>query len=206
VTVSDYAGNQDSKSFSYTVVAPPEGTMLWQDTFESDLGWVINPGGSNTTSLGAWERGAPEGTELGGTKQLGSAATGMQELATGLLAGPNAHSNDGDGGVTSIRSPAFTLPAEGELTLSFYYTFAHSVNSSAEDYLRVSVVGASTAAVFEELGAAENDNAAWALATVSLDAFAGQTVYLLVEAADGGPESLVEAAIDDMRVVRGDGG
>jgi hypothetical protein len=106
-----------------------------------------------------------------------------------------------DGGVTSMRSPAITLPAGGELRLSFYYTLAHSVNSSADDYLRVKVVGPSTAMVFEERGAAEDDDAAWALATVSLNAFAGQTVYLLVEAADGGAASLVEAAVDEALVV-----
>ena len=55
--------------------------------------------------------------------------------------------------------------------------------------------------MFEELGAAENDDATWALKTVSLNAFAGQTVYLVVEAADAGPASLVEAAIDDVRVI-----
>ena len=201
VTVRDYAGNQDSQSFSYTVTAPPEGRTVWQDTFESDLGWVRNPNGSDTASLGLWERGDPEQTELNGVKQLGTAATGSYDLATGLLAGPNAHSNEVDGGVTSMRSPAITLPAGGELRLSFYYTLAHSVNSSADDYLRVKVVGPSTAMVFEERGAAEDDDAAWALATVSLNAFAGQTVYLLVEAADGGAASLVEAAVDEALVV-----
>jgi hypothetical protein len=201
VTVSDYAGNEDSQSFSYTVLAPRAGTTVWQDAFESDLGWVRNPSGSDTARLGMWEWGDPEETDLSGLKQLGTPATGSNDLVTGRLAGPNAHSYDVDGGVTSIRSPAFTLPAEGELTLSFYYTLAHSNNSSVDDYLRVKVVGPSTMIVFEELGAAEDDDAAWALATVSLNAFAGQTVYLLVEAADGGPASLVEAALDDVLVV-----
>jgi len=201
VTVSDYTGNKDSESFSYTVTAPPEGATMWQDTFESDLGWVRNPDGADTASLGMWERGDPEETDLSGLKQLGTTATGSNDLVTGRLAGPNAHSYDVDGGVTSIRTPAFTLPSEGELNLSFYYYLAHSNNSSTDDYLRVKVVSASTTVVFEELGAAENDDATWALKTVSLNAFAGQTVYLVVEAADAGPASLVEAAIDDVLIV-----
>ena len=65
------------------------------------------------------------------------------------------------------------------------------------------MVGSSTATVFEELGAAEDDDAAWALENVSLNAFAGQTVYLLVEAADAGPAGLVEAAIDDLLIISG---
>ena len=35
---------------------------------------------------------------------------------------------------------------------------------------------------------------------MNLDAFAGQTVRVTVEAADGGADSLVEAAVDDVRV------
>ncbi len=204
-TVSDYAGNTDSASFTYTVVAPPAGTVIWGDSFESDLGWLRDPLGADSAKLGLWERGAPEATDLNGPKQLGFAAHGSNDLATGLLAGPNAHSNEVDGGVTTIRSPAITLPAGSGLTLSFYYYLAHSVNSSAQDYLRVKVVGASTATVFEEPGGTEDDDAAWALATVSLDAFAGQTVYLLVEAADGGQANLVEAAIDGVVIVSQDG-
>jgi aminopeptidase S len=201
VTVRDYAGNEESESFHYTVTAPPEGTAVWQDTFEDDLGWVRDPDGTDTAALGLWERGDPEPTDFSGPKQLGTAAFGANELVTGRLAGPNAYSHEVDGGRTSIRSPAIALPAGGGLVLSFYYTLAHGVNSSADDYLRVKVVGASTATVFEELGAAEDDDAAWALATVSLDAFAGQTVTLWVEAADGGPASLVEAAIDEVTIV-----
>jgi hypothetical protein len=201
VTVRDYAGNEDSVPFSYTVIAPPEGTTVWQDTLESDLGWVRDPDGTDTASLGMWERGDPEATDFHGAKQLGTTAFGSNDLVTGGLAGPNAHSYDIDGGVTSMRSPAITLPAEGDLALSFYYYLAHGTNSSAYDYLRVTVVGSSTATVFEELGAAEDDDAAWALETVSLNAYAGQTVYLLLEAADAGPASLVEAAIDDLSIV-----
>jgi aminopeptidase S len=66
----------------------------------------------------------------------------------------------------------------------------------------VSVVGATTAVVFQELGAANNDDAAWASTSVSLNAFAGQTVRILVEAADASTASLVEAAIDDVRVTQ----
>jgi hypothetical protein len=178
---------------------------VWQDTFESDLGWVRDPDGTDTATLGLRERGDPEATDWMGAKQLGAAAFGSNDLVTGRLAGPNARSDEVDGGVTSIRSPAITLPGEGELTLSFYYYLAHGPNSSTDDYLRVKVVGTSTATAFEEPGAAEDDDAAWALATVSLDAFAGQTVTLLVEAADAGPASLVEAAIDDLKIISSSG-
>jgi hypothetical protein len=54
--------------------------------------------------------------------------------------------------------------------------------------------------MFEELGAGNVDGAAWETFSTSLGTFAGETVYLLVEAADAGSGSLVEAAIDDVLV------
>ena len=55
-------------------------------------------------------------------------------------------------------------------------------------YLRVKVNGQT---VLQELGAADNDNGAWATANVNLNAFAGQAVTITVEAADLSTASLV---------------
>jgi aminopeptidase S len=88
------------------------------------------------------------------------------------------------------------------VTLTFKYYFAHGSNSSTADYLRISVAGATTTAVFEERGSATNDDAIWTGATVDLSAFAGQTIRILIEAADANEASLVEAAVDDLKVVR----
>jgi hypothetical protein len=52
--------------------------------------------------------------------------------------------------------------------------------------------------VFQELGAANNDAGVWSSASVNLSSFAGQTIRLLVEAADASTASLVEAGIDDV--------
>jgi hypothetical protein len=48
------------------------------------------------------------------------------------------------------------------------------------------VGGSTTTTVFEELGSGDYDAAAWASFNTSLDAYAGQTIYLLMETADGG--------------------
>jgi aminopeptidase S len=45
-------------------------------------------------------------------------------------------------------------------------------------------------------------DAAWTTASVRLTAFAGQTVQILMEAADAGTESLVEAEMDDVRITQ----
>jgi aminopeptidase S len=66
--------------------------------------------------------------------------------------------------------------------------------------LRVKVVGATTTTVLEELGAGNIDAASWAYFETDISAYAGQTIYLLIEAADGGSGSLIEAAIDDVLI------
>jgi hypothetical protein len=179
---------------------PPPGGTIFFDNFESNLGWTVNPNGTDTATLGQWQRANPETTSSSGTKQQGTTVSGSNDLVTGPLAGSGAGSYDIDGGTTSIRSPNITLPASGNITLSFSYYMAHLNNSSSADFLRVQVVGSSTQTVLEELGAANDDDAAWATFSGSLNSFAGQTVYILISAADASGASLVEAAVDDVRI------
>jgi carboxypeptidase T len=188
------------KDAQYCNINP--GTTIWSDNFEVDQGWTVNPSGTDTATLGQWERGAPQATDSSGPKQLGTTVSGTNVLVTGRLAGVGAGDYDVDGGVTSVRSPAITLPSTGTLKLSFSYYLAHGSNSSSADYFRVKVVGATTPTVFEELGAATNDDAAWATQTVDISAFAGQSVRILIEAADVSTASLVEAAVDDVKVTQ----
>jgi aminopeptidase S len=44
------------------------------------------------------------------------------------------------------------------------------------------------------------DAAAWATFNANLNSFAGQTVYILIEASDNASGSLVEAAVDNVRI------
>jgi hypothetical protein len=172
------------------------------DDLETVRGWTINPDGLDTATLGRFERAIPHKTKnAAGVKQSKKAFSGQYELVTGAAAGSAAAANDVDGGTTSARSTAFKLGASGTTgwTLDFRYSFAHNKKATAADYLRVLVDGTE---VFRVAGSRRNLNAAWTHATVDLDAFAGQTVRLTVEAADAGTVALVEAAVDDVRVYR----
>jgi hypothetical protein len=180
----------------------PAPTTIFFDNFETNLGWTVNPNGTDTATTGQWVRGDPAATDSSGPKQLGTTVSGVNDLVTGAAAGASAGEFDIDSGATSIRSPAIALPASGNLTLSFSYYLAHGTNSSSADYLRVSIVGTTTAQVFQELGSTTDDDAAWATATVNVNSYAGQTIRILVQAADASGASLVEAAIDDVRITQ----
>jgi extracellular elastinolytic metalloproteinase len=178
-------------------------TTIFFDNFETNQGWTTNPNGTDTATTGRWERGDPETTTSGGTMQLGTTVSGVNDLVTGRLAGASVGANDIDGGTTSIQSPAITLQGGTTFTLTFSYYLAHLNNSSTADFFRVSVVdGASVTTVFQELGAATQDNAAFTTATVNLSQFAGRTIRILIQAADAGGASLVEAGVDDVRITR----
>jgi hypothetical protein len=180
--------------------------VVFSDGFGTDLGWVTNPNGTDTATTGRWQRGNPEGTSSGGTAlQLDPCNGGTPNcLATGLTAGSSAGANDVDGGVTTIQSRTIALPpGGGGLTLSFAFYFAHLGNSSSSDFFRVRVVGpGGTSTVFQELGTASVDAAGWTTRSVSLSGFAGQTIRVLIEASDAAEGSLVEAAVDDVKITR----
>jgi carboxypeptidase T len=184
-----------------TCGGPPPTTVFFDD-FETDRGWQRNAQGADTATLGLWERADPAATTSGGTKQLGTTTSGVRDLVTGAAAGSSAGANDVDGGTTSISSPPIALPATGALALTFQSYLAHGTNSSGADFLRVRVIGNTTSTVYTRNGAATNVNGAWLSNTVSLTAFAGQTVRIVVEAADASTASLVEAGVDDVRITR----
>ena len=181
----------------------PAPTTVYSDNFETATGWVRNAQGTDTATTGLWERGDPAATTSSGTKQLGTTVSGVNDLVTGAAAGAAAGDNDVDGGVTSITSPPIALTGSGSFALTFQSYLAHGSNSSSADFLRVRVIGdRSSGTVYTRNGAATNVNGAWLSNTVSLQAFAGQTIRIVVEAADESTASLVEAGVDDVRVTR----
>lgn len=198
LVVSDGAVSDDD-TVVITVGSGP--VVVFRDDFEQAGGWTVNAGG-DTATAGVWERADPAATTSSGPKQLGTTVSGSFDLVTGGRAGLSAGEFDVDGGKTSIQSPAIAIPAGGTVTLSLSYYFAHLSNSSSADYFRVRIVGATAATVIEELGTAVDDDAAWVARTVDVSAFAGQTVRIVIEAADLGTASLVEAAVDDVVVQR----
>ncbi|NJP31694.1 M28 family metallopeptidase [Micromonospora thermarum] len=206
--INDTALNRNADAIAYAVwalaqAATPPGSTVWSDTFETATGWTGNPAGTDTATAGAWERGDPAATTSSGvTTQLGTTVSGSFDLVTGALAGSSAGTYDLDGGVSTIQSPAVTLPSTGTLTLSFSWYLAHLTNASSADYLRVRVVGTGTVTALNATGAASNRTAAWQTGSADISALRGQTVRVVIDAADASGASLVEAAVDDVTITQ----
>ena len=180
---------------------PPPLAYVWGDTFDdAPTGWIVNPDGADTGTQGRWEIGTPQQTQENGVKQPGTAHRGANALVTGLQAGAGARANSVQG-ITTVRSPSFSLASDlSTQTLTFYGYFAHSADATTDDVFRVKVMGTTTAVVYEERGAATNQDAAWLIHRIDVSAFKGQTVQLEIECAEPTGRSLVECGVDTLSV------
>lgn len=171
------------------------------DDFESNRGWTINPDNNDGASTGRWEVANPQQTTSSGiTLQPNNTTSGSQALVTQAASGSSVGSFDIDNGKTSARSRQIPVPVSNA-RLSLQYYFAHLNNANSDDYLRVSIeVNGSTDNLLNLRGASSNRGASWTAFSRDISQYAGQNIRILVEAADAGTPSLVEAGIDDLVV------
>jgi carboxypeptidase T len=173
------------------------------DDMEISRHWSVNPDGTDTAPASSrFTRGDPSPTTWDGLRmQPNGTTSGRYAFVTGLAAGSTLNSNDLDGR-TTIRSVPIALPGTpGNLT--FRYVFSHGPDTSA-DSLRAWVedgTGKRTL-VWSTVGSASTVGAAWRTASATLTPWAGKTIRIVISATDGGPDSLVEALVDDVRVER----
>ena len=177
-------------------------TGVVYDSAANPGGWIVNPDGTDTATTGQWDISVPEAASWNGNQtQLGYTPSGAPGVITTGARGSGTGANDVDGGVTSALSPRITLPAgdAAEMTLSYY--FAHLHNATKADYFRISIVGESgTETILYKKGKASIKEAKWKTRTFDLSGYSGQDIYILVEAADEGSGSLVEAALADILI------
>jgi len=185
-----------------TYIALPVRQPAFQDDFESFQFWQTNPDGTDTATTGQWVVADPAATFSDGSGaeiQLGTTTSGLAALVTDP-AGDDLGCCDVDSGVTSVRSPVVTLPVDVLSSLSFQYNFAHTENATSEDFFRVTLEGdAEDRTILEVLGTPDVERPGeWIAFSTDVSEFAGQEVTLLIEAADNGDGSLIEAAVDDV--------
>jgi glucose/arabinose dehydrogenase len=216
-TTFDFTSWSDGGAATHEIVTPDDDTTftalfqpaatttLFSDDFEAARGWTL-VAGANTATTGLWARGDPQATSSNGIAlQIGTCdGPSVNCFVTTLAAGTSAGANDVDGGMTSVQSPAFALPAATTINLRFRYFLAHLNNATNADFFRVRVVGndGQPQTVFTRTGSATNLAGVWTTQTVNLSAFAGQTVTLRFEAADAAGGSLIEAGFDNVLVTR----
>ncbi len=163
------------------------------DDLEISRGWTVNPDHTDSATAGAWSRGIATPS----TYQL-AAWSGEGELVTGRS------SDDVDGGRTTVRSRAITLPPSAT-DLKLHYWVGMNARASSGDGLAIQLVGASgktlaTALTVNGNGAVRTPS--WTSLDYAIQAsLQGRTVFIQLVAIDAGSDATVEAGVDDVRVV-----
>lgn len=173
------------------------------DDFEREAGWIVNPDGTDTATSGAFARGNPEGVRIGSRlMQLDDAASGYRALVTGSAAGRSANANDLDG-VSTVRSPQIALGADpGDLLFSA--SLSYGSNATTADWFRVWIEAedGERTLVHQRLASPRVRWATYTETRISLGAWGNQSIRIIIGAGDEGRDSLVEVAVDDVRIER----
>ena len=200
-----YSSPDDAPMTVYSALAAQGITIVVEDEMESPTGWTVGLPGDDAVT-GIWTQVDPNGTDAQPENDH-SASPGTRCWVTGQgSAGGSNGENDVDSGVTSLMTPAYDMSALVAPTVSYWRWYSNSEgpapnadvfevdisNNDGSSWTSVEVVGP---------GGLQADGG-WFQHTFSvLDLLAPTaTVRLRFRASDEGTGSIVEAAIDDLRI------
>jgi hypothetical protein len=199
---------QSAPAAFYSVLVAEGLSTPFADTVETNLGWSLSSTG-DTATTGQWVRADPIGT-INGTIEVQPendvTANGVNCFFTGQgPVGGALGAADVDGGFTTLTSPAMDATG-GDAVLSYYRWYSNSQGGAPNaDVFRVEISndnGASWVAL-ETVGPTGADvNGGWVYKEFFIADFVAPTNQVRVRfvAEDIGTGSLVEAAVDEVRV------
>ncbi|HRV81732.1 MAG TPA: choice-of-anchor B family protein, partial [Planctomycetota bacterium] len=202
----DWTAPSNAPAQTFASVAAFGLSNLGDFDMEADLGWVSGAAGDDATT-GLWTRGNPNGS--GAQPEDDHSAVGTSCWFTGQAAvGAAIGTNDVDGGTTTLLSPVFDLSGNPDATIEYWRWYVNNGNGAADDSFYVDITSNGSTWVNVETLAPGNPEAAggWYRHALRVGDFVTTTsqVRLRFRAVDIGNGSIVEAAIDDLRVSEAD--
>ena len=198
----------DAPASFYAVVAATGLDESFVDTVETTLGWTLSTAG-DTATAGLWTRGDPLGT-ISGTTQVQpendvTANPGVNCFFTGQGTGGTLGQADVDGGFTTLTSP--TMDASGGAAyISYFRWYSNQQGGSPNaDTFRVQISNnnGTTWTALETVGPTGAEvNGGWIFKEFLVSDFVTPTAQVKIRfiADDAGAGSLIEAAVDEVRV------
>lgn len=179
-----------------------------EDDGESEQGWTLGLAGDNASSgiwilddpIGTFENGLPVQPENDHTED------GTQCYVTGNAAfdGTNAGDNDVDGGVTTLLSPAYDLSGVLQPVLTYWRWYSNNTgaNPGSDTWLVQITADGSNWVSLEET---TDSDTTWVYKQFLVEQYItpSTTVQLRFIASDDTDGSLVEAAVDDIKILTG---
>jgi choice-of-anchor B domain-containing protein len=176
--------------------------LLLEDTLETNSGWTVGTTGDNATS-GVWTRVNPVGTAAQ-PEDDHTASPGVNCFVTGQgTVGGGVGDNDVDGGTTTLITPAFDLASANEPYISYWRWYSNNNNGVIDDTFVVQVSNGGAWVPVETIGPVSAEAVGgWFQHQFRVADFVtpNATVRVRFRASDTGSGSIVEAAVDDLRV------
>ncbi len=199
----------DAPTSAYLAVSATGLTEAFADTVETNLGWTLTSAG-DTATTGLWVRGDPLGTTSGTTPVQPdndvTAAPGVNCFFTGQgTAGGTLGENDVDGGFTTLTSPVMDASGgEAYLTYHRWYTNQQGGSPNADTFrVQISNNNGTTWVPLETVGPTGTEvNGGWIFKEFRVADYVAPTNQVRVRfiADDAGTGSLIEAAVDEVRL------
>ncbi|MDX2131823.1 MAG: M36 family metallopeptidase [Planctomycetota bacterium] len=193
----------DAPASSYAATVFSSTLEPINDTMETDTGWVVGP---NTATTGNWNRMDPQGTTAQPEDDT-TPSPGVNCWVTDGNAGTGVGTFDIDGGFTQLTSPVFDMSSPGDFQIQYQRWYSNNVSTTYGDpwLVQISNNNGSTWVTFESIPVGAPVQNGWVTVSRSLSSL-GLTgtsqMRLRFRAEDSGTASIVEAAIDDLRVFR----
>lgn len=174
----------------------------FSDTMESGTaGWTVGATGDNAT-LGLWERGNPVGTAA--QPEDDHTVDGVSAWITGLGAvGGTVGAADVDGGTTTLTSPTLNGLAVTDPVLSFYVWYSNTAGSAPGlDSMPISLSN-NAGTSWAQVDLVTASPGVWTEKRIRVADFMTPTAQMRLrfQARDLDAGSIVEAGVDDLRMV-----
>jgi hypothetical protein len=171
------------------------------DDFDTDLGWAATSTAGTTD--GFWERGVPVDDPAWAYDPPADADGSGHCYMTRNLAG----NSDLDNGTVTLTSPSFDMTS-GDMQIEYEY-FLRLTDASGVDRIAVEISSDGDAGPWTQVASHATDaGTVWRHETITAAELAGAGVALTGDmrlrfrANDSNPQSIVEAAIDAVRIAR----
>jgi hypothetical protein len=188
----------------YSAVSATGTTIIFQDDFETNLGWTVGAPGDNATT-GIWTRVDPVGTAA--QPEDDHTASGTMCYVTGQhTPGQTVGFNDVDNGTTTLLSPTLDLSSvTGPIRIRYARWYSNNTGASpnADTFvIGISNNNGSTWTTVETVGPVLQANGGWFEHEFIVNDFVTPTAQVRMRfvASDLLSGSVVEAAVDDFAV------
>lgn len=173
--------------------------VLLTDDMETDLGWTVGAPG-DTATTGVWERGDPQGTES--QPEDDHTPGGTDCWVTGAPSGGSNGANDIDGGATTLTSPRLDASGSGDAELVYWRWYSNDRGASPNADAMLVEISGDDGATWTTLETVTENEYVWTQARFRVSDYVtpSDTLRVRFVASDLAEGSLVEAAVDDLRI------